>query len=176
MIYYNIGDLIIRDLMHVDAEVITAGEIAQGWHTEISKYEQRLRDQKEGLCISLVAEFREEAAGYVNIYPNSPLGAFGGRGLPEIVDLGVLEKYRHKGIGTALMDEAEKIAAGYAEIVYLAVGLHSGYGNAQRMYVKRGYEFDGSGAWYRDSACNPYGLYPLDDELVLYMSKRVKNI
>lgn len=42
-------------------------------------------------------------------------------------------------------DIAEQIAATYADIVYLGVGLHSGYGNAQRMYGKRGYVPDGSG-------------------------------
>lgn len=31
------------------------------------------------------------------------------------------------------------LAAEYLNIVYLGVGLHSGYGSAQRMYVKRGY-------------------------------------
>ena len=49
-----------------------------------------------------------------------------------------------------MMDIAEKIAATYADIVYLGVGLHSGYGSAQRMYVKRGYVPDGSGVWYQD--------------------------
>lgn len=46
------------------------------------------------------------------------------------------------------MDIAEEIAATYADTVYLGVGLHSGYGSAQRMYVKRGYIPDGSGVWY----------------------------
>ena len=55
------------------------------------------------------------------------------------------------------MDIAEEIAATYADIVYLGVGLHSGYGSAQRMYVKRGYIPDGSGVWYQDKVCKPYG-------------------
>ena len=37
------------------------------------------------------------------------------------------------GIGSRLMDVAEEIAAGYADVVYLGVGLHSGYGSAQRI-------------------------------------------
>lgn len=107
-------------------------------------------------AISLVAEYSGIPVGYINIYPNSTWGALGGKGYPEIVDFGVLEKYRNQGIGTALMDIAEKAAAEYADIVYLGVGLHSGYGSAQRMYVKRGYMPDGSGAWYNDEICRPY--------------------
>ena len=68
---------------------------------------------------------------------------------------------------------AETIAAGYADTVYLGVGLHSGYGAAQRMYVKRGYIPDGSGVWYRDRVCEPYTPCENDDDLVLYLSKRL---
>ncbi len=100
-------------------------------------------------------------------------GTFGGKGYPEIVDFGVLEKYRKQGIGTILMDVAEEIAATYADTVYLGVGLHSGYGSAQRMYVKRGYIPDGSGVWYQDKICKPYGERKNDDDLVLYLSKKL---
>ena len=98
-------------------------------------------------------------------------GPFGDRDLPEIVDFGVLEKYRCKGVGTALMDQAERIAGQYADRVCLGVGLHSGYGSAQRMYAKRGYIPDGSGVWYGNSVCPPYEQCSNDDDLVLYMSK-----
>lgn len=79
------------------------------------------------------------------------------------------------GIGSILMDTAEKIASEYADTVYLGVGLHNGYGSAQRMYVKRGYIPDGSGVWYKDKICTPYDtIYTNDDDLVLYLSKKVR--
>ena len=134
----------------------------------------RLKDQSEGKAIALAAEYKGNVAGYINIYPNSEWGAFAGRGYPEIVDFGVLEKYRRKGIGTKLMDAAEEIAAKYSDTVYLGVGLHNGYGSAQRMYVKRGYIPDGSGVWYKDKVCTPYDtIYTNDDDLVLYLSKKL---
>ena len=71
------------------------------------------------------------------------------------------------------MDAAEAVAARYADTVYLGVGLHSGYGSAQRMYVRRGYIPDGSGAWYKDRVCEPYALCENNDDLVLYLSKRL---
>jgi GNAT superfamily N-acetyltransferase len=90
------------------------------------------------------------------------------------VDFGVLEKFRRKGIGTRLMDVAEQIASEKADTVTLAVGLHSGYGSAQRMYVKRGYIPDGSGVWYDTSPAVPYQNYCNDDSLLLYFSKKLR--
>ena len=175
MIYYQDETVLIRNMVPTDAQIITDVEIAQGWHQSIEKYETRLKDQAEGKCISLAAEYQGNVAGYINVYPNAKGGAFGNQGLPEIVDFGVLQKYQRRGIGSKLMDAAEKIAAGYADTVYLGVGLHNGYGSAQRMYVKRGYIPDGSGVWYRDKPCTPYDtIYTNDDDLVLYLSKKLR--
>ena len=173
MVYYSDGEILIRNLEDKDAQLITEGEIAQGWNASAKKYQTRLRDQREGRAIALAAEYYGEVAGYVNVYPDSVWGAFAGKGLPEIVDFGVLEKYRGRGIGSKLMDVAEKIASGYADEVYLGVGLHSGYGSAQRMYVKRGYIPDGEGVWYGSGVCPQYADCCNDDDLVLYMSKRL---
>lgn len=174
MVYFSQGLLTIRDLKYEDAQFLTDAEIEQGWHASVEKYLKRLEDQKAGKAVTLAAEYSGITVGYINVYPDSAWGAFGGKGYPEIVDFGVLEKYRGKGIGTVLMDIAEKVAAEYADMVYLGVGLHSGYGSAQRMYVKRGYIPDGSGVWYCDKICEPYGVCRNDDELILYFSKKLK--
>ncbi len=157
-----------------DAQIITDEETAQGWNADVGKYESRLQHQSEGKAISLVAEYHGNVAGYINIYPDSEWGAFAGQGYPELVDFGVLEKYRRNGIGSKLMDIAEQIALEYADIVYLGVGMHAGYGSAQRMYVKRGYIPDGSGVWYGDEVCEQNADCRNDDDLVLYLSKKLK--
>ena len=174
MIYYQDGRITVRDLVFADAQMITDGEIAQGWHQSVEKYLVRLEHQSQGTCISLVAEYDGAVAGYINVYLKAKSGPFAPLELPEIVDFGVLEKFRKKGIGTKLMDTAEEIAARYADTVCLGVGLHSGYGSAQRMYVKRGYIPDGTGVWYRKNMCPPYGECCNDDHLVLYLSKKLK--
>lgn len=171
MVYYEDSEVKIRDLEVEDIPVIVAGEIAQGWNASADKYETRLRHREEMGATPLVAEYQGQAVGYVNVYPDSPWGAFAHQGYPEIVDFGVLEKYRRHGIGSKLMDAAEKIASKYSNMVYLGVGLHSGYGSAQRMYVKRGYIPDGSGVWYGRGVCEPYGKCCNDDDLNLYLSK-----
>ncbi len=172
MVYYNENGILIRDLRQSDAEIITNEERAQGWDSTIDKYEMRLKHQAEGISINLIAEWNGNIAGYINIYPNAKSGAFADMGYAEIVDFSVLEKYRRRGIGSRLMDIAENIAFSYSDVIYLGVGLHSGYGSAQRMYIKRGYIPDGSGVWYKDRICEPYSDCRNDDELVLYLSKQ----
>ena len=176
MVYYKDNELMIRNMEEADAQIFTDEEIAQGWQQDISKYMARLRDQSVGKCISLTAVYKGLPAGYVNVYLAGLGGAFSGKGFPEIVDFGVLEKYRRKGIGNKLMDVAEEIAGQYANTVWLGVGLHSGYGSAQRMYVKRGYIPDGTGVWYRDKPCAQYETeIANDDDLVLFLSKRIER-
>ena len=174
MLYFNDGEILVRHMTAPDAYTITEEEIAQGWHTSVSKYENRLRDHAQGRAIALTAEYRGRVAGYISVYLKARSGPFAGKNIPEIVDFGVLEKYRGHGVGSRLLDIAEEIAADFAEEVCLGVGLHSGYGRAQRMYVRRGYLPDGSGVWYRDAVCAPYTACCNDDDLVLYMAKKLK--
>lgn len=175
MIYFEDKEIQIRDMVPEDAQTITDEEVAQGWDQSVEKYETRLKDQAEGRALSLVAEYKGCVAGYINVYPDSKWGAFAGQGYPEIVDFGVLEKYRKHGIGSKLMDVAEEIAADYADTVYLGVGLHAGYGSAQRMYAKRGYIPDGSGVWYGDKVCPQGAGCVNNDELNLYLSKKIRR-
>ena len=98
------------------------------------------------------------------------------RGCPVIEDLTVFYHVHRQGIGSRLMDAAEAEAARRADRVYLAVGLHAGYGPAQRMYVKRGYVPDGSGVWYKGKPLAPYAPCANDDELVLYLSKALRPV
>lgn len=173
MVYYEENDIVIRNLERGDAQTITDEEARQGWDAAVEKHYMRLQDQAQGKAVPLAAEYRGCVAGYVNIYPNSMRGAFGGKGYTEIVDFAVLEKYRGRGIGGRLMDTAEMLAAEYAPVVYLGVGLHSGYGSAQRIYIKRGYVPDGSGVWYGDAVCQRNAGCRNDDNLILYLSKRL---
>ena len=78
--------------------------------------------------------------------------------------VGVFMKYRKKGIGNILMEVAEDIAKKYADTVIIGVGLHRDYGQAQRMYVKRGFIFDGSGIWWKGKPLEPYADFKNDDE------------
>lgn len=173
MIYLKRNNFLIRELCEADIEPIVAGEIAQGWlGASREKYDMRLRDAAEGRCAALCAELQGRPVGYVNLYFKA-YPPYAETAWPEIVDFGVLEIYRNRGIGTALMDAAEALAAKRSDTVCLGVGLHSGYGAAQRMYVKRGYIPDGTGAWYRGKPLGQYAPCVNDDDLNLYFTKRL---
>lgn len=162
-VYLTRGALVIRDLCAADVEPIVAGEIAQGWQGATrEKYDMRLRDAAAGRCIALCASLAGAPVGYINLYFKA-FPPYANTDWPEIVDFGVLEKHRRSGIGTALMDAAEALAAA-----------RSGYGSAQRMYVKRGYIPDGAGVWYRGEALAPYAACVNDDDLNLYFTKELR--
>ena len=176
MIYYQDEELVIRNMEEADARIFTDEFTAQGWHQDIAVYHRRLKEQAEGECVSLTAEYQGHPAGYVNVYKAVHDGPFKGSGFPIIVDFNVLKKYQRKGIGTRLMDTAEQIAGEYADTVCLGVGLHDGYGSAQRMYAKRGYIPDGSGVWYQNKPCVQYEtVCTVDDDLVLFLSKKLRG-
>ncbi len=177
MIYYQDDELTIRNMEEADAQVFFDEYTAQGWHPDVEYYRMRMREQAEGKCIALTAEYKGHPAGTVYVYLTVHEGPFKGKGWPMIVDFSVLKKYQRKGIGGRMMDAAEQIAGQYADTVCLGVGVCDSYGSAQRMYVKRGYIPDGSGVWYQDKQCVQYEtVCTVDDDLVLYLSKNIKNL
>lgn len=118
-----------------------------------------------------VATLDGETAGYATLMPHDLTGPFKDKDIPMIVDFNVLEKFQRRGVGNAIMDEIEGYVKTFSPLICLGVGMHSGYGSAQRMYVKRGYVPDGSGVWYNNRQLEQYAPCVNDDELVLYLSK-----
>ena len=170
-VFHQDAHIVVRSICGSDPDFFARQERAQGWHATPEKLLRRLSDHREGRAVTLVAVYDGEPAGYVSVYPDAQEGPFAGKGFCEIVDLAVLERFRRRGIGNLLLDVAEGIAFTYADTVYLAVGMHSGYGSAQRMYIKRGYIPDGTGVWYGEKICEPYADCRNDDDLVLYLFK-----
>lgn len=166
------NSICVRPIRPSDAPRLAAGFAEQGWfgkdEAQFLRYE---REQRDGLREVFVAELDGEVAGYVTLLPEAPAGAFAHRGIPEICDFNVLMKYRRRGVGSRLLDAAEASAFRRADRVCLGVGLHSGYGAAQRMYIRRGYQFDGTGAWYQDENIGENAPCRNDDDLILYLSK-----
>lgn len=171
MVYFERGGLAVGPLTPEDCGALADGFAAQGWDKPRSQYEGYLREQQAGTRKIFVARWQGEAAGYVTLRPQAKEGPFAGKGWPEIVDFNVLEKFQRRGIGSRLMDCAEGEAVKVSRTVCLGVGLHSGYGPAQRMYIQRGYVFDGSGVWYRDKLLGEDEPCRNGDDLVLYLSK-----
>lgn len=166
--------LLIRPLRETDGPLFCAAFLAQGWHPRLETYERYLEEQRQGLREVLVAELCGRPVGYLTLRREAVSGPFAHQGIPELADFNVLQRYQHQGIGTALMDAAEAAAKRLSPVVSIGVGLHSGYGAAQRMYVRRGYLPDGSGVWQDGRPVVPYTTCRNDDDLILYFSKNLE--
>ncbi|MGL5507068.1 MAG: GNAT family N-acetyltransferase [Paraclostridium sp.] len=171
MIYFKDENLTIRCMRDSDIKEIVYGFNSQGWSRDEDSLLKYYKEQAEGKREVLIAEKDGYIVGYVTLLPETKEGPFSNKGIPEVVDFNVFIKYQRNGIGSKLMDNVEKLAKEKSNIISLAVGLHYGYGTAQRMYVKRGYIPDGSGAWYQNQQLEQYTKCENDDDLVLYMSK-----
>ena len=171
MIYYKDEKLTIRPMVESDAQVIYDTYLSYGWHPSLETYQNYFAEQGKGRTI-FVAEYEGEVAGHVSLLRSAECGPFAG--MPLISDLCVFFHLHNRGIASRLLDVLESEAAILSDEVCLAVGCHSGYGAAQRLYVKRGYIFDGSGVWWNDKPLEQYAPCENDDDLVLWMSKKLK--
>lgn len=171
--YYKNGNLTIRPMFKGDIEKLVNGFLEQGWHKSYELFSEYFNQQENNEKLVIVAEIDGNVSGYVTLLQNAKHGPFADKHIPEIADFNVLIKYQRKGIGNKIMDVAENVAKENSDIVCLGVGLHSGYGTAQRMYVKRGYMPDGTGVWYDGKQLEPYTQCINDDGLILYFAKHL---
>lgn len=138
-------DLVIRLLTAKDVQPIAAAFAAIGWNKPASQYERYLAEQERGERMVLVTFLDDAFAGYLTISWQSGYAPFRDAGIPEIVDFNVLPQVRRRGIGSRLMEEAERRISKRSAVVGIGVGMDPDYGAAQRLYVKRGYVPDGRG-------------------------------
>ena len=162
----------IRKMQESDIKDLSRGFISQGWPGREEILARYFLEQECGEREVLVAEVEGAVAGYITILPDAKQGPFAGMA-PELSDFNVFEPFQNQGIGNLLLEEAEKRVRLISDKVTLGVGLHSGYGPAQRLYIKRGYIPDGTGVWYQNhqpamnAVCEDIG------DLVLYLSKNL---
>jgi len=165
--------LMIRSLCKEDPDRISTAFDRIGWNKPVALYEAYLREQETGDRHVLVATMGGSFAGYVTVKWRTEYSPFVDAGIPEIQDLNVLPRYRRRGIGTALMDGAEALVRERSPTVGIGVGMYPDYGNAQRLYVLRGYVPDGRGLTYNGRILEPMESTVNDDDLVLYFTKEL---
>ena len=168
-------DISIRPIEEKDTAIILHNYTEQGWSKPKEVFEKYLDMQKNNFLYVFVADYMNDIAGYTVLYPDTGVGPFASKKIPTISDFVVFEKYQRKGIGSKILDAAEKKASELSDKVQLGVGLHSGYGSAQRIYIKRGYMPDGSGVWYNNVQLEQYADCKNDDNLVLFLIKKLRT-
>lgn len=168
------GAFEIRLLEEHDVQPVSAAFEAAGWKNKPpALFERYLTEQDDGRRIVLLALLGGEVAGYLTVDWRPAYPPFRQKGIPEIQDFNVLPPLRRRGIGTRLMDEAERRIAERSSVAGIGFGMTGDYGAAQRLYVKRGYIPDGTGLWYRDRYVSPGDRVTADDDLVLFLTKRL---
>jgi len=165
------SDLEIRLLRADDIPSIAAAFAALGWDKPASQYEAYLEEQQRGVREALVALQGGAFVGYVTIVWVADYAPFHDAAIPEISDFNVLPPVRRQGIGSRLMDEAERRIHERSHIAGIGVGLFADYGAAQRLYVRRGYVPDGRGIVAHHRRVTWGDTVVVDDDLVLYLTK-----
>ena len=164
----------IRNLKEKDCQIISDAFQEQGWNKPLEQYLRYFGQQKAGTRQILIAFYGEEFAGYLTIVPKSSYPPFAEKSIPQIVDFNVLIKFQRCKLGTKLMEAAEKIIAKTSDFVGIGVGLFSDYGNAQRLYIKRGYIPDGRGIFQNGKVLKYGDEIVVDDDLALYFTQKLK--
>lgn len=170
------GAISIRPLEAGDIPAIARAFAELGWRKPASQYEAYLAEQARGERVMFVAFVGGEFAGYVTVWHRPHYPPFRAVGIPEISDFNVLPKFRRRGIGSQLMDQAEAEIAQVSAEAGLGVGLTADYGSAQRMYAKRGYIPDGRGVHYQHHPAAYGETVRVDDYLVLYLTKDLSRV
>jgi GNAT superfamily N-acetyltransferase len=165
---------IIRPLDRNDIPEIAEAFLQLGWNKPASQYERYWGQQELGVRDVFVAFIEGQFAGYLTICWESSYEPFFVHSIPEIVDFNVLPKFRRRGVGTLLMDKAEREIAKVSPVAGIGVGLTSDYGAAQRLYILRGYIPDGRGLHWRDHYAQYREEIVVDDDLALYLTKELK--
>jgi GNAT superfamily N-acetyltransferase len=160
--------------LHIDSLWVSDTIRNKGWGTKLVN--AVLTYGKEKNCnFATVNTMDWEALGFYQKlgFKTEFQRSFKDQHVPEIMDLNVLPSYRNKGIGTRLLEVAEQLAATQSPVVGLGSGLYDDYGNAQKLYIKKGYIPDGYGVTYNYQPVIPGDNAPVDDDLVLWFTKNI---
>ncbi len=138
-------------------------------HHEPGYFARCFEEQDSGARIIFISA---DGNGYAQLIWSPTYAPFRRLGIPEIQDVNVVPAARRQGLGEALVArcEEEARAAGKSDIG-IGVGLHAGFGAAQRLYARMGYVPDGGGIVYDEITVQAGEMRPVDDLLSLKMTR-----
>lgn len=143
------------------------------WYKSSDYFVRCLAENAEGKRYTIIAFYEGILAGFCHLLYTSSYPHFKNENIPEINDLNVFPEFQRKKIASKMFDELERIASVNYQSIGLGVGLFGDYGNAQRMYSKRGYMMDGYGITYMNTYVQPGQSVVVDDELLIYLIKEL---
>jgi ribosomal protein S18 acetylase RimI-like enzyme len=167
------NNLVLRELRVSDCEAIALAFKQQGWNKPVAQYQTYLELRQKGERDIILAELESSFAGYLTIQWQSDYPPFRGNGIPEIVDFNVLKKYQRLGIGSRMMDEAERRIKQRSDYAGIGFGVTRDYGAAQILYTKRNYIPDGKGLMKHHTPLKYADQIIVDDDIVMYLIKQL---
>lgn len=142
-----------------------------------TKWKTYSSEQKANDRIVCLARWQGQLIGYGSLLKDSKYPIFKSSGIPEIHDVWISEEYRGHGFGKQLICHLEMLAQKESyQTVGLGVGLYKDYGRAQRLYTQLGYVPDGEGVTYQYQLTIPGNSYPLDDDFVIWLKKKLPTV
>lgn len=162
----------IRTMKEEDAGMMRDVFQQHGIRRPEDYYPNCWQENQSGGRVTFLAFWEGEYAGSLHLKMHSDYPYFAENGIPEINDFNVIPPLRRRGIGDALMDAAERTALDRCGIVGIGVGLFASYGQAQRMYARRGYIPDGLGIMYKGQPVEKGTAAFVDDDLNLFFTKK----
>lgn len=166
---------LVRPMLPDDATRFHDAFTALGWDKSAALFDGYVADHAAGTRVALVAEADGEPVGYCTLLWSSRYPPFREAGIPELVDLNVLPRFRRRGLASLLLDALEARASELGDRIGLGVGLYADYGPAQRLYVARGYLPDGRGIVYDGHPVDPGTSIPIDDDACLMFTRRLPH-
>jgi len=166
----------LHELRAEDIPRLAATDGGAAWKGRDKRWQRYLADQSERRRVVLLAETAGGIVAYGSLVWASQHPHFRNAGIPEIQDLVVAQRQRRAGLGTRMIRalEGRARAAGCTQ-VGLGVGLYRDYGAAQRLYQSLGYLPDGEGVSYHNAPVTPGATVKVDDHLVLWLVRELKN-
>jgi chloramphenicol 3-O phosphotransferase len=172
----NAQSILIRPVKQTDIPKIVS-KYSFPWSTPDSTqkiWDAYFQEQQSGIRTVVLIEKNQDILGYGSFLRNSESASFVSRNIPEINAVWIHEAHRKQGLATRLIQWMEELAVkeGYQQIG-IGVGLYADYGPAQKLYYHLGFVPDGHGITYSGQPTIPGQSYPLDDELVLWLIKKL---
>ncbi len=166
----------LRPIKREDALVLSHAFSELGINKPLEIFLSFFSQQQKGERKVFLAEFEGEIAGFISILPSSSIGPFKDDSIPHISDLFVFPNFKGFGIGSKLLETAEKECMRISDKVTFSISLQKSHAKTHVFLSKNGYLPDGTGVWYSDNNIENSETLQIDDNLCLYLIKELKTL